>query len=188
MILVEYRACLNAFIGKAWVGRHTGIQHWGNLKAIDYVLGRPVGTASKLEHWDPKQQTSAQLLECLGSTELETLVGKLFEASGCHVPAYLGGTLRDIDIFAYNDGHQPINVGGIQIPGGKRISIQVKTWSEEPRSQAVDYLISLTPGPDPKSFGPDWLLGSVKQSASVLVWMKRSLNWLPRSFLNQFGL
>ena len=133
----------------------TEIGHWGNLKAIDYVLGRLSNPRLfQEEHWNLQYQTAAQLFECLGSTELETLVAKLFEAHGCHVPAYLGGTLRDIDILAYNDGSSPVDANGIRIDPGAMISLQVKTWSNEPRSDAVDYLISLSPPPDSKSYGP----------------------------------
>jgi len=134
-----------------------------------------------------RSQGPAQLLECLGSTELETLVAKLFEAHRCHVPAYLGGTLRDIDILAYNDEPRPLDMNGIRIEPRGRISLQVKGWSNKHRSDAVDYLISLSPHPDPKSFGPEWLLQSVQQIPSVVAWMKRSLSWLPPKFLQKFG-
>lgn len=167
----------------------TEIGHWGNLKAIDYVLGRlNDARLFEEEHWNLQYQTPAQLVECLGSIELETLVGKLLEAHGCHVPAYLGGTLRDIDILAYNDGRKVIDVNGIRIQPGMGISLQVKTWSNEPRSDAVDYLVSLSPPPDPASYGSDWLLKTVRQTPSVLQWMERSLNWLPPTFLQKFGL
>jgi hypothetical protein len=166
----------------------TKIQHWGNLKAIDCVLGWPVGNASTEEHWDLKKQCSAQLLECLGSTELETLVGKLFEAHGCHVPAYLGGTLSDIDIFAHNDTDRRIKIGQIKIAPRERISIQVKTWSGLTCPEAVDYLIGLDAIPGPKTFDAAWLLARVKECASVLAWMKRSLNWLPQELLHKFEL
>ncbi len=167
----------------------TEIGHWGNMKAIDCVLGR--ANDPKLfadEHWNLQKQGPAQLLECLGRTELETLVAKLFEAHGCHVPAYLGGTLRDIDVLAYNAESSLVDVNGIRIEPGARISLQVKTWSNEPRSDAVDYLISLSPPPDSKSYGPDWILESVKQAPLVLQWMKRSLSWLPPKFLQKFAL
>jgi hypothetical protein len=166
----------------------TKIGHWGNLKAIDCVLGRPVGNASKEEHWDLKQQGSAQLLECLGSTELETLVGKLFEAHGCHVPAYLGGTLSDIDLFAYNDTAGPIRIDPIKIPPGERISVQVKTWSGLTCPECVDYLIGLDAVSGPKTFNSEWILARVKKCPSVLAWVKRSLNWLPEDFLRKFDL
>jgi hypothetical protein len=167
----------------------TEIGNWGNLKAIDYVLGRlKVGVLPTGAHWNLKHQTAAQLLECLGSTELETLVGKLFEANGCHVPAYLGGTLKDIDIFAYNDRSSPVTVGGISILPRERISIQVKGWSGLTCPQAVDYLIGLDAQPNPKTFNAEWLLSAVLQTPPVLAWMKRSLDWLPTKFLQEFDL
>ena len=159
------------------------------MKAIGCVLGRAKSTETRRdEHWQPKSQKAAQLLECLGSTELETLVGKLFEAHGCHVPAYLGGTLKDIDILAYNDTDKPIHIGRLIVPARKRVSIQVKTWKRIPRPKAVDYLIGLDVVPGPRAFGAQWLLDRVKECPTALVWMKRSLNWLPGEFLSQLEL
>jgi hypothetical protein len=167
----------------------TRIDHWGNRKAIDYVLGRlDTGKFWQDEHWKLPDQKAAQLLECLGSTELETLVGKLFEARGCHVPAYLGGTLKDIDLFAHNDLQEPVTIGEIVIAPKERISIQVKTWGSPACPQGVDYLIGLDAAPCSNSFGAEWLLARVKECPPVLAWMKRSLNWLPKELFQKFGL
>lgn len=167
----------------------TQSQHWGNIKAIDYVLGR--ATDARLpasDEWNLKKQGAAQLLECLGSTELETLVGKLFEARGCHVPAYLGGTLKDIDIFAYNDTNQMLRIGQIAIPKRSRISIQVKTWKPISCPLGVDYLIGLDAVCGKQTFDAEWLLDRVRETAPVAEWMKRSLAWLPRPFLKHFQM
>lgn len=172
-------------------GRRTFTQasNWGNLKAIDCVLGRATDTfLPPEEHWSLDDQGPAQLLECLGSTELETLVGKLFEANGCHVPAYLGGTLRDIDIFAYNDGENEISVGEITLPPGQRISLQVKTWSGLRCPDSVDCLIGLDAVSDRRTFDAAWLLSRVRESPLVLHWLRRSLNWLPSVFLRHFEM
>lgn len=167
----------------------TRIEHWGNLKAIDFVLNRANSPAAlKASHWLPKNQTAAQLLECLGSTELETLVGKLFEEKGCHVPAYLGGTLRDIDIFAWNETATDIAIGDIVIPPQSRFSIQVKTWQAIHCPSSVDCLIGLNAIRGPKTYDADWLLNRVQESPKTFAWMKRSLNWLPEHFRSQFGL
>lgn len=167
----------------------TRIDHWGNRKAIDFVLGRLNDSVFwQDEHWRLEDQTAAQLLECLGSTEIETLVGKLFEARGCHVPAYLGGTLKDIDLFACNDGVEQIVIGEIAIPPKQRISIQVKTWSSSPCPQGVDYLVGLNAKIGVNSFDGKWLLERIKECPQVLAWMKRSLDWLPAELFKKFGL
>jgi hypothetical protein len=180
----------------------TRIGHWGNLKAIDSTLQRfgkqtshrwvPSGIepdSDVEEHWrkidsDGKpNQEPAQLLECLGSTEFETLVAKLLESRGCHVPAHCGGTLGDIDLFAWNNSKSVINLDGLKIPSSGRISIQVKThaWGMT-RPKTVDYLIGI--GVKGQcAFNEYWLLKQIKKNPAVLQWMLRSLDWLPEWFL-----
>jgi len=187
----------------------TRIQHWGNLKAIDCVLQAFGKSKSRRwvpsdkeaddqieEHWRELNdkgkpiQAAAQLLECLGSTELETLVAKLLEAHGCHVPAHRGGTLGDIDLFASNDTTDPINLAGLKIKRAEKISIQVKTWAEGVRRRdTVDYLIGFGVK-GKRAFDEKWLLAEVCKQPSVRRWMLRSLEWLPRWYiaLPQFGL
>lgn len=158
--------------------------HWGNMKAIDCVLGR----ACNGGHWKLKENGPAQLLECLSSTELETLVAKLFEAHGCHVPAYRGGTMREIDLFAYNHSSSTISIGKLVVPANGSISIQVKSWSSSmKRPKTVDYLIGLDVV-GAKAFDAAWLLQQVKARPAVTAWLRRSLNWLPIEYLKHFGL
>lgn len=188
----------------------TRITHWGNKKAIDYVLQKfgkdktrtwfpSTNEADKKieEHWRKldedgnPNQTAAQLLECLGSTEVETLLAKLLEDGGCHVPAHRGGTLGDIDLFAWNDTSSPLNLDGLKIGKDKRVTLQVKTWANEhKRNNTVDYLIGFGVKKGKRTFNEDWLLNQVKQRPLVLKWLKRSLDWLPEWYLNleQFGL
>lgn len=185
----------------------TEIDHWGNLKAIDCVLQNhgqaevrrwvpsPAEADKHIpEHWRrltkekrPNQRT-AQLLECLGSTELETLVAKLFEAHGCHVPAHRGGTLKDIDILASNDSATAVRIGKLCVPARSTVSIQVKSWGRVGHMATVDYLIGLEVISGPRAFGAEWLLARVKECPPVKRWMRRSLNWLPEHLLNQFDL
>jgi hypothetical protein len=157
---------------------------WGNYKAIDCVVGsRQVG-----DHWEPAKQGAGQLLECLASTELETLIAKLFEAHGCFVPAYRGGAMKDIDLFVHNDGDRAIHLGGLQVPPKQRVSVQIRRWSNDfTKPSCVDYLVGL----DVKghnSFDADWILARVKECPPVASWLRRSLDWLPRTFLSAFGL
>ena len=84
------------------------------------------------------------LLECLGSVELETLVAKVFEAAGCFVPAYRGGCIQDLDLFAHNYRAVDIELDGLVVPAGERISIQVKGTSRlSACPDAVGCLIAL---------------------------------------------
>ena len=59
----------------------------GNIAAIKYLIG-------ELNDFkiDP--------LKTLSSVQLETLVVKIFEKNGAFIPAWRGGTLKDIDIIA----------------------------------------------------------------------------------------
>jgi hypothetical protein len=185
----------------------TRIKHWGNLKAIDCVLEKHSKGADRrwvpgptepdeeiAEHWrrlakdKGPNQTAAQLLECLGSTELETLVAKLFEEHGSHVPAHFGGMLKDIDIFASNDSSKAIRIGELRVPARSTVSIQVKSGGRPSYTSTVDYLIGLEVVPDPRAFGAEWLLARVKECPPVKRWLRRSLNWMPEHFLKQFGL
>jgi hypothetical protein len=161
-------------------GTFRQMNDWGNYKAIDWVAGR-VGQG---EHWDLAKHGPDQLLECLSSTELETLVAKLFEAHGCFVPAYRGGMMKDIDLFAQNEGTQPIRVGPLTIRPRGSVSIQVKRWAEGMTCpDSADCLVGLgVTGPDTINAGQ--LLALVNEAAAVRAWLRRSLHWLPEEFLN----
>ena len=160
------------------------INDWGNYKAIDWVAGR-VGQG---EHWNLSAQGPDQLLECLGCTEIETLVAKLFESHGCFVPAYRGGTMQDIDLFACNDTRHAIHVGAVVIPAFGRVSIQVKRWAEGMSCQAgVDCLVGIgVTGPNTLNSAD--LLDLVQAQSTVRAWLCRSLEWLPGSLLDRFKL
>jgi hypothetical protein len=112
------------------------------------------------------------------------------EAHGCHVPAYRGGTLGDIDLFAWNETTGPIDLDGLRVGVGEKISLQIKRWAiDKRREKTVDYLIG-SGVKGPRAFNENWILNQVRQCPTVLNWMLRSLDWLPEWFLNleQFGL
>jgi len=165
-------------------GTFRRINDWGNYKAIDWITGR-VGLG---DHWDLSQQGADQLLECLGSTELETLVARLLEEHGCFVPAYRGGMMKDIDLFAHNDGGRPIEIGPINVPARGGISIQVKRWAEGMHCpDGVDCLIGLGVT-GPKSIDGSRLLKLLTRSPHARKWLVRSLQWLPGELLTKFDL
>jgi len=171
----------NQYFGR---GTFRRINDWGNFKAVDCVAGR----ACEGEHWNLAKNGPNQLLECLGSTELETLVARLLEAQGCFVPAHRGGVMKDIDLFAYNDSAKQIQMGSFVIPPRERASVQVKRWAEAMKCPAgVDCLVGLGVT-GPKTINADKLLSLVQAAPSVMSWLQRSLGWLPREFLAKFGL
>jgi hypothetical protein len=162
-------------------GTFRKINHWGNLKAID----RTVGIPCQSEHWDLDKQGPAQLLECLGSVEFETLIAKLFETNGCFVPAYRGGVIRDVDLFVHNENNTDLDLAGLRIAARQAVSVQIKTWTNrKKKSDAVDFLI----GFDAKPFDAKWVLDRVLECPPVTAWLKRSLNWLPQELMSKFHL
>jgi hypothetical protein len=183
-------------------GTFRPINHWGNWKAIDIAVWRHGGPEPdwSQRHWRPTRQGRRQLLECLSSTEIETLLARLLEERGCFVPARCGGTLKDIDLFAHNDGSSPVVLDGgkygrMVIPAavGDRagtLSVQVKSWASgdnHSKSAAVDALVGLNVV-GPGSFDARWLHAVILQSPATRRWLARSLNWLPRNILTRFGL
>lgn len=166
-------------------GTYREIKTWGNIKAIHCALQLPLPS----EHLQEENCNAHRLLECLSSVELETLVAKVFEAAGCFVPAYRGGCVRDVDLFAHNDGDNDIRLDGLSVPAGQSISIQVKGTSLLKQCpDAVNCLIALGVSEMPKCFGEEWLLKQVTSSEEVANWLRRSLNWMPAEFVMKCGL
>lgn len=154
----------------------------GKIKAIRAVLGKSLSRSDRRK----KHLNATDLFDCLSSVELETLVSKLFENKGCFVPAYRGGYLKDIDIFARNDSTKSINLDGISIAPKQTISIQVKTKIGKKEPIVADYFIALDTHKDDKSFDANWLLKQVKNSSSTKSWLLKSLSWLPKDFLKHY--
>jgi hypothetical protein len=170
----------NAYLGR---GTYREIKYWGNIKSIHHVLGLPFPP----DHLEEVNCTPLHLLECLSSVELETLIAKLLEAAGCFVPAYRGGSIPDIDLFAYNNGKQEIRLGEMKIPAMDRISIQVKGLKRiKTKPQKVDYLVGLNAEKSENVFNASWLYDQVKQYPSVYGWLKKSLSWLPSEFMEEY--
>ena len=167
-------------------GTYREITNWGNQKAICQVAG----IEFPKEHWKPTDRPANQLLECLSSVELETLVARVFEARGCFVPAHRGGVMADIDLFAHNDSTQEIRLGALVIPAKESISIQVKGWNAPPICPSgVDCLIGFDiPHKAPRSYDGDWLLDQVRELPNVRAWLRRSLDWLPEAMFARHNL
>lgn len=166
-------------------GTYRKISNQGNIKAIHSVLKLPLPK----EHLTADNLKASYLLECLSSVELETLVAKLFEANNCFVSAYRGGNIQDIDLFVHNEKARTLNLDGLIVPANKAVAIQVKGWSRlNSLPNAVDYLIALDAPNRPNCYDADWLLNQIKKNAKVLNWLKRSLYWLPSSFISKYNL
>jgi hypothetical protein len=157
----------------------TEIDHCGDLKAIDTVLGWP----RTGEHWTG-EQGPAQVLECLSSTGLETLVARIMEAQGCFVPAFVGGTMADVDIFAENDGSQVARLGNFQLPPGTRAGVQVKMWNApKTKPDGVDCVVGLDAVESDFAVGAQGLLNEAMKHSAVEKWLRRALAWLPSEYL-----
>lgn len=165
-------------------GTFREIKPLGNIKAIKTLLN---GTLSK-KHYYKKYLTSLHLLECLSSVELETLIAKLFESVGCFVPAYRGGYMKDIDIFATNETNKKINLDGILLEPSKTISIQVKTKLGRNTNSIADYFIALDAMNKENIYNADWLLNQVKKNPVVFNWFSKSVSWLPANYLAHFKI
>lgn len=166
-------------------GTYREITNWGNIKAIYRALNRDLPS----EHLKEANCNARRLLECLSSVELETLVAKVFEEAGCFVPAYRGGCIRDIDLFAHNFLGKDIRLDGLVVSAGQSISIQVKgTSSLKECPDTVGCLIAFGVPDAPSCFGEDWLLRQVISFPEVASWLRLSLRWLPPEFIKKCGL
>jgi hypothetical protein len=161
------------------------MSNWGNIKAVECALGRSLPH----QHMAPENCTVPRLLECLSSVELETLVAKLFEAAGCFVPAYRGGCVKDVDLFAHNESGETIEFGKLVLAPRQRLAIQVKGWNRLKKCPSeVDCLIGFEAPNLPGCYDGDWLLSQVKRFPKVVDWLKHSLNWLPPKFLMKYEI
>jgi hypothetical protein len=171
----------NAHFGRR---TYTEVTGWfGNVKAIQCALGRPLPA----EHLLSENCGAPQLLECLSSVELETLVATLFEAAGCVVPANRGGCVQYVDLFAHNDTTGPINLRNLVIPRRGRVAVQVKGWQQIDRCPGeVDCFIAFEVPTAPDCYDGTWLLTQAARFPSVVGWLKRSLQWLPTEFVGRY--
>lgn len=155
------------------------VSYRGNLKAIYSVLGKA---------WDSKwyENTSPSgLFECLSSVELETLVAKILESNDCFVPAYRGGVLKYVDLFAYSE--RPINIDGLNVnSSGVMIQVKANTRVRKAKLPEGTVLVGYNCKTDGRYLNEDWLLGQIRTLPDVKQWIIRSLNWIPKDFLSIF--
>lgn len=139
-------------------------------------------------------------IQCLSSIELETLVAKLLEEHGAFVPAYKGGFLHGVDLFAYTDS--AAIAGSLSLPyvqrrgGGFVSSVQVKARVSEPDDARTwlaggDERVLITNEDEPHPalaelhnvsyFTRDWIVQALRSAPASSAWLDRSLNWLEAS-------
>ncbi len=159
-------------------GTFREIKNPGNIIAIKTSLSQEIAV--------PPEGSIKDALICLSSFEFETLIAKIFEEAGCFVPAYRGGNMQGADLFARNETKRPINIAGLSIDLGKRISIQVKLKSElTVPPQGVNILIAIETEESEECLGLTWLGNALNQSPKTLKWLRQSLSWLPLEFFNK---
>lgn len=156
---------------------NTGKTYDGNIIAIQAMLGHDI---PKL-----KDPSFGVVLQCLSSVELETLIAKIFEEAECFVPAYRGGNMKDVDLFAHNRTGKKIDIAGLAINPDRPLSIQVKLSSDASRPpEGVDVLIASELENNEGCFDSDWIIKALKQSEKTRAWLKESLHWIPDKYRN----
>lgn len=156
-------------------GTFREIRTAGNILAVRSLLDLPIDP--------PKNPGAVEMIECLGSFEFETLVAKIFEESGCFVPAYHGGNMQGVDIFARNDTDQSIEIGKVSIAPHQRASLQVKLQARIVAPQkGVDYLVAPGLVDSGTVLSNEWLNSALSQSPKTLKWLSTSLSWLPKEY------
>lgn len=123
---------------------------FGLALAIDYLLFKG-GLLQVYPRSTPETRTMEHLLHCLGGNELITVVARLLQEHRLYVPAPNGGFVKNIDLFAYNDGARPVDLAGLRVPGRSAfrsgaVTIQVRAAAQETQPQVppeVDYLVQL---------------------------------------------
>lgn len=159
------------------------IEDPGDVIGLESLLDPVAGEAT----YDRLAQRHGDALPfwCLSSVQLETLVAKLCEEAGCFVPAYRGGSMKDVDLFAYNDGTTVIQLGDLNIVPRAHLSLQVKRGdAPHPLPAAADYCcIAIGATEGGRCFGVKWLRGRLRESPVTKKWLLREAHWLPAQAL-----
>ena len=154
----------------------------GNIAAIKFLIG-------ELNDFkiDP--------LKTLSSVQLETLVVKIFEKNGAFIPAWRGGTLKGVDIFAKFEGNIPDNLFKTKIKE-KNINIQVKMQLndkkklEKLKKELIEpnfFLITGEDGPlkeleeyhEKNYLTSKWINQQINSYDEIRNWFEKCIEWLP---------
>ncbi len=163
---------------------------WGGIQAIKHVLGQKKIIVSE-----------DKLFELLSPYELETLAFLILKNEGLFVPAWRGGTQKDIDIIARNLTNKEIRISKILFEpnGGK--TFQVKKDIEKdirgkiPPKVHADFLVIANSKQklfrkkknlddqwlrfkEEKILDANWLLEHIKKQQETKKWFIESLDWV----------
>lgn len=136
-------------------------------------------------------------LKTLSSVQLETLIVKIFEKNGAFIPAWRGGTLKDIDIIAKFEGNIPDNLFIKKIQE-KNINIQVKIKLNDENNvkdleeflirQSNNFLITGDDEPitglkkyaeDKRYLTSKWIKKQIYNYEEIKNWYEECIKWLP---------
>jgi hypothetical protein len=137
-------------------------------------------------------------VDALSSIELETLVSKIFEEKGCHVPAARGGSLPDIDLFVFPP---QLGLPSLREPGSERAySVQIKlsvgdssewrklkNWCDLDNGNILITLQRDAEIPKSISFPPgalltrEWVVAALRECRSTNNWFEKVIGWLPEA-------
>lgn len=146
------------------------INDWGAIQAIKHCL--------KLQIDTPKN--AHDLMGLLSSYELETLVFLILKNAGLFVPAWRGGTQKDIDIIARNLKTSTIFLPPVTFEPNKNVSFQVKRKDVKKHSEIADWTVALRGDEDKNEIlDANWLLKSIKSQPDTKKWFLESLAWVP---------
>ncbi len=175
--ITKVPAILAGMAASQWLARGTfrEIRNEGNIIAIQAMLKQQINV--------PDNASIKHALNCLSSVEFETLIAKLFEEAGCFVPAYRGGNIQGVDIFAINKSTSLINLAGLTIEPAMAMSIQVKLSTPlTAPPQGVDILVGMGITESTNCLGENWLALALAERPKTRRWLVQSLEWLPPEY------
>jgi hypothetical protein len=134
-------------------------------------------------------------LKTLSSVQLETLIAKIFEKNNAFIPAWRGGTLKDIDIIAEFEKNIPDNLFKVKVQG-KKIKIQVKIQLNDKNNldeieknlkKPNFFLITAEIGPlkefekyhEENYLTSKWINQQINSCDEIRNWFEKCIEWLP---------
>lgn len=155
-----------------YYSRHTcrEINDWGAIQAIKYCLKQQVDTPENVH----------ELMRLLSPYELETLVFLILRNAGLFVPAWRGGTQKDIDIIGRNLNDSQIKIPPVTFRPKTSLTFQVKRGKVKKHSEIADRTVATDfNGKNDKILTAEWLLKQIKTQPDTKKWFLNSLSWIP---------
>lgn len=146
----------------------TEIKDKGNIIALDILLNKESDTPIV---------DASDLLELLGPYQLETLLFLTLLNHGLHVPAWRGGTLKEIDLVATNRQEKAIELSPIVFETNNPVTFQIKRRRVLPKSK-IDWNVGIGLSGE-NVLGAEWLLKHALSTKITKEWLINSLDWVP---------